>query len=49
MALPYNLLKKKNIYYYMVLEVLSGWGLSGNKDFEQLNHDLETLQRKLVE
>ncbi len=30
-ALPYDLLKKKNRYYYMTLEVLSEWGLSGSK------------------
>jgi hypothetical protein len=32
----------------MVLEVLSEWGLSGSKELEQLNQDLESLQKKLV-
>ncbi len=32
----------------MTLEVLSEWGLSGSKEFEQLNQDLDLLQKKLV-
>jgi hypothetical protein len=48
-ALPYDLLKKKNRYFYQVLEVLSEWGLSGSSELNQLNQDLEALQKKLVE
>lgn len=33
----------------MVLEVLSEWGLAGSRELEQLNGDLESLQKKLVE
>jgi hypothetical protein len=39
-ALPYDLLKKKNRYFYQVLEVLSEWGLSGSNELKQLNQDL---------
>jgi hypothetical protein len=42
-------MKKKNRYYYQVLEVLAEWGLSGSNELNQLNSDLESLQRKLVE
>jgi hypothetical protein len=29
--LPFEVIRKQNKYYYMVLEVLSEWGKSGSK------------------
>ena len=29
--LPFDVIRKQNRYYYMVLEVLSEWGLPGSK------------------
>lgn len=46
--LPFDVIRKQNRYYYMVLEVLSEWGISGSKELEQLNNDLTTLQKKLA-
>ena len=31
-TLPYDLLKRKNKYYYMVLEVLAEWGGAGSRE-----------------
>lgn len=47
--LPYNLLKTKNRYNYMVLEVLSEWGVAGTDELKELNSNLEILQKKVVE
>ena len=30
--LPFDVIRKQNRYYYMVLEVLSEWGLPGSKE-----------------
>jgi hypothetical protein len=46
--LPYNLLKTKNRYNYMVLEVLSEWGVAGTDELKELNSNLEILQKKVV-
>lgn len=45
--LPFDVIRKQNRYYYMVLEVLSEWGLPGSKELEQLNSDLAHIQSKL--
>lgn len=45
--LPFDVIRKQNRYYYMVLEVLSEWGASGSRELDQLNSDLTTLQKKL--
>ena len=47
--LPFDVIRKQNRYYYMVLEVLSEWGVTGSKELEQLNQDLTTLQKKLAQ
>jgi hypothetical protein len=46
--LPFDVIRKQNKYYYMVLEVLSEWGRAGSKELDQLNSDLTTLQKKLA-
>jgi hypothetical protein len=46
--LPFDVIRKQNRYYYMVLEVLSEWGLPGSQELEQLNSDLTTIQKKLA-
>ena len=46
--LPFDVIRKQNRYYYMILEVLSEWGLPGSKELEQLNSDLTNIQKKLV-
>lgn len=46
--LPFDVIRRQNRYYYMVLEVLSEWGLPGSKELEQLNSDLAHIQKKLA-
>ena len=47
-GLPFEVVRKQNRYYYMVLEVLSEWGLPGSKELEQLNSDLAHIQKKFT-